>query len=65
LFDGNFARLIATVVITIYIVLTSKKIQNVDILVPVNPGSLHLENGCYISGKRESYATKNVTGVDR
>jgi len=37
-FDCSFARLIAPVVTTISITLSSNKIQNGDILVPANPG---------------------------
>ena len=38
-FDWSFARLIARVITTTSITLSSNKIQNGDILVPTNPGS--------------------------
>ena len=38
-FDWSFARLIAPVVTTTSIILSSSKIQNGDILVLANPGS--------------------------
>jgi len=42
-FDWSFARLIAAVVTTTSVILTSNKIQNEDILVPLT--QVHLENG--------------------
>jgi len=38
-FDWSFARLVAAVVTTTSVILTSNEIQNGDILVPANPGS--------------------------
>ena len=46
LFDWGFARLIAPVVTTTSIILSSNKILNKNIQVPANSG-LKLENGCY------------------
>jgi len=40
-FDWSFAFIIAPVVTTTSIILSSNKIQNGDILVPANPGSLN------------------------
>jgi len=44
-FDWSFARLIAVVVATTYIILSSSKVQNGDILVAANPGPPKNESG--------------------
>ena len=53
-FDWSFARLMAAVVTTTSIILSSNKIQNGDILVSANPGT---PNACCTSSHKQSKGT--------
>ena len=55
-FDWSFARLIAPVVTTTSVILCSNKIQNGDILVPVNPGP----PGKWLLNRRQRKSYGNV-----
>jgi len=56
---GVFPRLIAPVVTTTSIILSSSKIQNGDILVPASI-QVHLENGCLNRERRDKVLISNL-----